>query len=280
MQKRTTLNWLVVLVFLWMLVGLAGGSVVGSLAGYYAATQRAALVTRSVSGELTAARTSAQPSTADNLAVTDDSVITRVAAKAAPAVVTIVNTLQTRSGRLNNSGVAEGSGIIIDDQGHIITNAHVVTSAQDLTVIYNDGTQVNARLIGSNTAEDIALLQVSGRVPAFLPLGDSGTLQLGETLIAIGSPLGTYRGSVTVGVVSGLNRSVAGTGQNKLIQTDAAINNGNSGGPLLNLAGEVIGMNTLAVHRTDAGAVVEGLGFAIPSNTIATAIKQMMLQAQ
>lgn len=280
MQKRSTFSWLLAIVFVWMLVGLAGGSVVGSLAGYYAATQRAAVVTRSVSGELTAARTSARSPTAGNLAVTDDSAITRVAARAAPAVVTIVNTLQARSGRLNNSGVAEGSGVIIDDQGHIITNAHVVTSAQDLTVIYNDGTQVSARLIGANTAEDIALLQVSGRVPAFLALGDSDALQLGETLIAIGSPLGAYRGSVTVGVVSGLNRSVAGTGQNKLIQTDAAINNGNSGGPLLNLAGEVIGMNTLAVHHTDSGAVVEGLGFAIPSNTIGTVTKQLMLQAQ
>src|SRR5262249_16352609 len=100
----------------------------------------------------------------------------------------------------------------------------------------------------------------------------------GETLIAIGSPLGDYRGSVTIGVVSGLNRTVAGSGHDDLIQTDAAINSGNSGGPLLNLEGQVIGINTLTVRDTNTGNVAEGLGFAIPSNTIAQVAKQIMAQ--
>src|SRR5581483_10967893 len=169
-----------------------------------------------------------------------------------------------------------GSGVIIDHQGHIVTNAHVVAGAQQIQVILNDGSHADAKLIGADSVSDIAVLQMSGNVPAYLSLGDSNALQLGETVIAIGSPLGSYRGSVTTGVVSGLNRSVDGTGQDDLIQTDAAINHGNSGGPLLNLSGQVIGINTLVVQNTDTGDLAQGLGFAIPSNTVAEIAQKLI----
>jgi 2-alkenal reductase len=117
---------------------------------------------------------------------------------------------------------------------------------------------------------------VTGRVPAVAQFGDSSALMPGQVAIAIGSPLGDLRGTVTVGVVSGLNRTVGQ--QEGLIQTDAAINNGNSGGPLLNSEGQVIGLNTLVVRSTDSGNIAEGLGFAIPSNTV-RAVAQRLIGA-
>ena len=143
-------------------------------------------------------------------------------------------------------------------------------------MIYNDGSKVSAKLVGADTNNDIAVIQVSGQVPAFLSLGDSSALQLGETVVAIGSPLGDYTGSVTAGVVSGLNRSVEGSGHSDLIQTDAAINNGNSGGPLLNLDGQVIGLNTLVIRQSNSGEIAEGMGFAIPSNAVSNVVQQIM----
>ena len=142
----------------------------------------------------------------------------------------------------------------------------------------NDGSKTNAKLIGQDTVSDIAVLQISGTVPAYLPWGNSDALQLGQSVIAIGSALGSYRGSVTTGVVSGLNRSVQGSGQEDLIQTDAAINHGNSGGPLLNLNGEVVGINTLVVANTGTGDIAQGLGFAIPSKTVSAIAQQLMSQ--
>lgn len=103
---------------------------------------------------------------------------------------------------------------------------------------------------------------------------------MGETAIAIGSPLGNYRGSVTVGVVSGLNRSVAGSGQDNLIQTDAAVNHGNSGGPLLNLSGQIVGITTLVVRDTTNGDSAEGLGFAVPASTVTMVVDQLLAQGK
>ena len=142
----------------------------------------------------------------------------------------------------------------------------------------NDGTKMTANLVGADPVSDIAVLKVGGKVPGFLSLGDSSTLQLGETAIAIGSPLGNYRGSVTVGVISGLNRSVDGTGQENLIQTDAAINHGNSGGPLLNEAGQIVGINTLVVRDATAGDPAQGLGFAVPSSAVVGVVQQLLAQ--
>jgi 2-alkenal reductase len=160
--------------------------------------------------------------------------------------------------------------VIISEQGHIVTNNHVVENATGLRVLFADGTLQEARLIGTDPLNDIAVIRVQGAVPGVASIGDSTKLQPGETVLAIGSPLGNFRNTVTAGVVSALNRSLPGTGLEGLIQTDAAINSGNSGGPLINLAGEVVGINTLVVRGDSGGfgfgaAPVEGLGFAVPS---------------
>jgi 2-alkenal reductase len=161
-----------------------------------------------------------------------------------------------------------GTGFIIDDAGHIITNAHVVTGGQAFEVIFADGRMADATLVGSDPISDLAVIRVDGDVPATVALGDSSALQVGETVIAIGSPLGTFTNTVTEGIVSALDRNFPGAPTyTNLIQHDAAINPGNSGGPLFNLRGEVVGVNTLGIPETASGPV-QGLFFAIPSNTV------------
>ena len=279
-MKRSVSGCLIVLMCLSMLFGIAGGGVMGGIAGYYVASSRQPVSLTASCDQPAAAQTTTRP---DNSCpgAGEASAVTEAVKRAEPAVVTIINTMQVQTRRGSSVAVAEGSGVIIDTQGHIVTNAHVVQGAQQLDVVFNDGTKVSAVLVGADSTHDIAVLQVDGGVPGSLPLGDSSALQLGETVVAIGSPLGsTYAGSVSVGVVSGLDRSVEGSGQTHLIQTDAAINNGNSGGPMLNLAGQVIGINTLVVRQSGSGDIVEGLGFAIPSNTVAGVVQQILAEGQ
>jgi 2-alkenal reductase len=279
MLNRSFSRGLVVLVLIGILVGVIGGGLMGAVAGYYVAQSHPVAALTSASGN--APTTGTVGSSVNNVTLIEDSAVTQTVAKAEPAVVTIVSTVQTQSRRFGRfSATAEGSGVIIDAQGHIVTNAHVVQGSQQVDVLYNDGTRVTANVVGANSARDIAVLQVSGNVPGYVPLGDSSALHLGETVVAIGNPLGDYTGSVSLGVVSGLGRSVQGTGLNNLIQTDAAINHGNSGGPLLNLEGQVVGITTLVVRQTDSGDVTEGLGFAIPSNDVSTVVKQLIAGAQ
>ncbi|MGB8647918.1 MAG: trypsin-like peptidase domain-containing protein [Anaerolineae bacterium] len=283
MTNRAISGWLFAIIFLGILVGIVGGGVMGALAGYYVVTTRTPVV--AAIPIATATLTSAIPTQASspassgqtNLTLTSDSAIIDAVKKVEPAVVTVINKLQAQSSPFSQiSPMASGSGVIIDQQGHIITNNHVVEGARELDVIYTDGTMAQARLVGADPISDLAVIQVD-KVPAFAPLGDSNALQLGETVIAIGSPLGNYRGSVTVGVISGLNRSVQGTQQEGLIQTDAAINHGNSGGPLINLLGQVVGINTLVVRDTTSGDVAEGLGFSIPSEIVRDVSQQLIV---
>jgi len=170
-----------------------------------------------------------------------------------------------------------GSGFLIDEQGHIVTNNHVVADAKSLEVTLADGTKVPATLVGRDPNNDLAVIKisVSGRRLQFIPLGDSGTLQIGQLAIAIGNPFGLDR-TVTTGVISSLNRSLrsdSGREMRGIIQTDAAINPGNSGGPLLNSRGEVIGINS-AIFSPSGGSV--GIGFAIPVNTAKRLIPQLI----
>jgi S1-C subfamily serine protease len=166
--------------------------------------------------------------------------------------------------------VGEGSAFFVSGDGLLMTNNHVVSDTQaDYTVITTDGQKLPARVVRSDPADDVALLKVNRPNGPFLTLGDSTSLQLGQTAIAIGNALGEYSNTVSVGVVSGLQRSIQaqsdlGLTENisNLIQTDAAINLGNSGGPLLNLQGQVIGMDTAIA------AEGQNIGFAIPSNTL------------
>ncbi|MGE5139151.1 MAG: S1C family serine protease [Rudaea sp.] len=284
-MKRSISGWLIAIVFLAIVVGIVGGGVMGAAAGYYVLQTHAAASTTGGVPVLTASQSPSQqqaPQAQSSASITTDSAVVNVVKKAEPAVVTVVATVQIQSRRANpfspggQTGLAEGSGFIIDQQGRIVTNAHVVDGASQLQVIYADGTKVSATLVGEDTNADVAVLKVSGKVPGTLSLANSSSLQPGESVIAIGSPLGSYEGSVTTGVVSGLNRSVDGSGLSGLIQTDAAINHGNSGGPLLNLSGQVVGINTLVIQNTNSGDIAEGLGFAIPSNTVSSVVQRIL----
>ena len=201
-----------------------------------------------------------------------ETAITQSVQKVGPAVVTVVGTIpgqQTFFGFTGDQTVS-GSGVFISDQGYLITNNHVVEGTQEVSIVLSDGSEQKAEIVGTDLYADIAVLKTDGNVPAVATLGNSDALDPGESVIAIGSPLGNFKNTVTVGVVSATGRSIdTGNGYQieNLIQTDAAINHGNSGGPLVNLAGEVIGINTLVVRNTNRGDVAEGLGFAIPMNT-------------
>ncbi|NJL03578.1 MAG: PDZ domain-containing protein [Chloroflexaceae bacterium] len=191
-----------------------------------------------------------------------------VVEQVAPAVVTVINR--------GSSGGGSGSGVVVSVEGFIITNHHVVEGANQLAVIYADGSRAEAQLIGSDPLADIAVIRASGAVPAVARIGNIQSMRPGDTVIAIGSPLGNFRNTVTAGIISALNRSV---GQMEgLIQTDAAINSGNSGGPLLNMQGEVIGINTLVVRgdNINSAAPAEGLGFAVPTNVFQPVVNQLI----
>jgi len=257
-----------------ILLGTAGGAVVGGLAGYVAAGHR--MPSTSVMPEV------AQAPVATYLTLTQDSAIISAVAEVKPAVVTVINTLPPQQGFFGQilEPQASGSGVIIDEQGYIVTNNHVVENSRSLEVIFADDTKVPATLIGADAFSDLAVLRVEGSVPATAELGDSAALQPGEPVIAIGSPLGDFKSTVNSGVVSALDRRLelgGGLTMEGLIQTDAAINQGNSGGPLVNALGQVIGINSAIVRGTGAGApVAEGLGFAIPSNVVEEVTQQLI----
>ncbi len=173
-----------------------------------------------------------------------------------------------------------GSGFILDDQGHILTNSHVVAQAAsgaDITIVFDDGSKQEAKVVGRDAAYDLAVIQAETGSRPSLPLGDSDQVVVGDPVIAIGAPLG-LQGTVTTGIVSAVNRPVSAGVQNRndpatyinAIQTDAAINPGNSGGPLVDIQGRVIGINSAIAQAPGpfgSGASGNiGLGFAIPSN--------------
>ncbi len=203
-----------------------------------------------------------------------ETAITQTVEKVSPAVVTVVGTVpgQTTFFGRSSEGQVSGSGVIISPDGYIVTNNHVVESTTSLSVVLSDGSQLPADIISTDIFADLAVLKVDGNMPGVAAFGNSDNLKPGETVIAIGSPLGEFRNTVTVGVVSATGRSLdTGSGyfMEDLVQTDAAINQGNSGGPLVNLNGEVVGLNTIIVRGGNGStAVAEGLGFSIPSNTV------------
>lgn len=210
-----------------------------------------------------------------------ETTITQVVQQVGPAVVTVVGTAEVQYSPFGGTATAEvsGSGVFISADGYILTNNHVVENTTTLAVILADGSRQEASLVGTDQYADLAVLKIDGPVPAVAVLGNSDALEPGETVIAIGSPLGDFKNSVTVGVVSATGRSIdTGSGYQieGLIQTDAAINQGNSGGPLVNLAGEVVGINTLVVRSSESGAVAEGLGFAIPAGTVQAVAGQII----
>jgi serine protease Do len=165
-----------------------------------------------------------------------------------------------------------GSGFIIDPSGLVVTNNHVIADADEINVILNDGTKLPAQLVGKDSKSDLALLRVHADKPLkSVPFGDSDKLRLGEWVIAIGNPF-SLGGTVTAGIVSARNRDINSGPYDNYIQTDAAINRGNSGGPLFNLNGEVIGVNT-AIISPSGGSI--GIGFAVPSDSAMPVIDQL-----
>ncbi len=278
MQKPN--YWLMSLVVvLAVVVGIVGGGVMGGAAGYYAAQLNApASVAAPISTANSVSNTQSVTPATTNLTLKEDSAVIDAVNKVKPAVVTVINNMQPQRGFLGRSvtPIASGSGVIIDPKGYIVTNNHVIDGEQSLQVIYADGSKADATVVGADPVLDIAVIKVNGTVPAVAQFGNSNALEPGQVAIAIGSPLGDYRGTVTVGVVSGLNRTV--DQMQGLIQTDAAINNGNSGGPLVDSLGQVIGINTLVVRSTNQGNVAEGLGFAIPSNLVKDVATQLIAQ--
>ncbi len=165
-----------------------------------------------------------------------------------------------------------GSGFILDPSGIVVTNNHVISEADEITVILNDSTRLKAEIIGRDQKTDIALLRVKPEKPLkAVKFGDSDKLRLGEWVIAIGNPF-SLGGSVTAGIVSARNRDINSGPYDNYIQTDAAINRGNSGGPLFNLEGEVVGINT-AIISPSGGSI--GIGFSVPSKTAMPVIDQL-----
>lgn len=184
-----------------------------------------------------------------------------------PAVVAITTQVTYDYFGTSRQGQSAGSGFIISPQGYIVTNFHVVEGARSISVVLDDGRDFEARLVGSDEIEDLAVLKIDGQDLPTVTLGDSDQLLVGELAVAIGNPLGQFSGSVTAGIISGKDREIDVRQGNTvvsmtLLQTDAAINSGNSGGALFNSFGEVVGINTLKQAATG----VEGMGFAIPIN--------------
>jgi len=219
---------------------------------------------------LTPAAASAEPTTnaqtVRSSTVTNED-ISALVATAQPSVVTITANGISSGGfsrGIPTTGV--GSGVILTSDGYILTNHHVVEGSQSLSVELSDGRTFDAAIVKISDTQDLALIKINATGLAAATIGDSSALKVGQTAIAIGSPLGTYTETVTRGIVSGLDREVTVGDQSTrrsstltgLIQTDAAINPGNSGGPLLDSGGTVIGINTAVASNA------EGLGFAIP----------------
>jgi putative serine protease PepD len=233
--------------------GLAGGYVASGLEDQPAATVAAAPVTTGTTGD------------------TSSSSLAEVAAAVAPSVVSI--TVRTAGQQV------EGSGVVLTSDGLIVTNAHVVSDAAGgrITVDLSDGRTVAATVVGIDQATDLAVIQaegVSGLKAA--TFGDSDVLEVGDTVLAVGNSLG-LEGSVTAGIVSALHRSLETDGGSlgDAIQTDASINPGNSGGPLVNAAGQVVGITTAnaSVEGQSSGSI--GVGFAIPGSTVEQVVNQL-----
>ena len=204
------------------------------------------------------------PATAQEAAAPGDAI--SVVQQVGPTVVTVINQ-QMFQGFDAVQPVGSGTGFIIDADGHVVTNWHVVNGGEEFLVILSNGERHPATLVGSDRISDLAVVKLEGAVPAFASFGNSDELQVGERVLAIGSPLGTYTNTVTEGIVSALGRDLAQSNYNNLIQHDAAINPGNSGGPLFNLEGQVIGVNALGVSEEN-GQAIQGLFFALPGNHV------------
>lgn len=177
-------------------------------------------------------------------------------------------------------GDSTGSGVILSGNGYLVTNNHVIEDAQQIHVRLTDERELTAAVVGTDPVSDLAVLYIQAEDLTPAQFGDSDALEVGESVVAIGDPLGVeLRGTLTDGIVSAINRGVRVNGRTmNLIQTNAALNSGNSGGPLINKFGQVIGINTMKIGTFTDKSGVEGLGFAIPSGTVQEIVNQIICQ--
>ena len=197
-----------------------------------------------------------------------------IAQKVTPSIVGVktYGTYNYWGQQITNQELGSGPGIIFREDGYIVTNYHVIENATSVTVTLNDGTEYDARIVGSDSSSDLAVLKVEANGLPTAEFGDSDELQIGELVVAIGNPLG-YENTVTDGIVSGLNRQLTNyTDTMTLIQTNAAINSGNSGGALVNSKGEVVGINSAKLVASNA----EGMGFALSINEVKPILEELI----
>lgn len=289
------------IVILALTTALLGGGVGGGVVYAIDQNQQTATATNA---------TTTSTATTTNLSTTSETSGTATAAykKVANAVVSVIATTESTgssdqyggyssrfgddsdSQSQSSSSESEGSGVIFkksDGKAYLVTNNHVVDGADKLQVLLNDGTKLTATLVGTSVSKDIAVLSIdASKVSAVATFANSSTIAAGESVLAIGSPLGSeYANTVTEGIVSAPSRTVTvseddnsqSTTTMKAIQTDAAINSGNSGGPLINLSGQIIGITSMKLSgQTSSGTTVDGMGFAIPSNVVVATINNIM----
>ena len=253
-----------------MLTGVVGGLVGFQLQSVYGPVQEVHSPQTSDAQGLKPTSQVASPTHASS----GEMSVREIAAKAAPAVVAI-NTESLRQSFWGTQTIeGAGSGVLISKDGVIVTNNHVINSATETKVTLADGTSYPAKIIASDESSDLAVIKITAdKAVPYLTFGDSTTLQVGDPVVAIGNPLGELQGTVTAGYISALHRDVMVEGQlmSNVMQTDAAINAGNSGGALLNSRGELIGINVAKFRQTG----VEGIAFSIPSETVQPTIEQL-----
>lgn len=280
-----------------VLVGLIAGLIGGGLAlgaGNLINGIRSGVESRVPSGSNKAGGTSVSKNKA-NL----NNQSTKAYNSAKDAVVSVINQQKSQSNSSiyslfgqddssSNSGklqtVSEGSGVIYKKSGgtaYIVTNNHVVSGSNAVKVILSSGKEVSASIVGTDSTTDLAVLKInSAHVTTVASFGNSNDIAAGQDVLAIGSPMGSeYANTVTKGIISAKKRTItakSGSAATSVIQTDAAINSGNSGGPLINMAGQVIGINSMKLASDNNGSNVEGMGFSIPSNEVVRVINQLV----
>ncbi|MGZ3628649.1 MAG: S1C family serine protease [Ktedonobacteraceae bacterium] len=248
--------------------------------GLFAGLEYAGNSANNSSSTITAATTSKGAVTAPSTSSSTSSSVSMVEAqqeaaiaKVEPAVVELDVTTAT--------GEQIGSGVIIDSKGDIVTNYHIVNGEDSITVVLYNGNKVQAQLVGTNTSDDLAVVHIQPfATMTVAQIGNSSKLVVGQEVLAIGNPLGITE-TATKGIVSALNRSVTestGATISNAIQTDAAVNPGNSGGALINLQGQLIGIPTLTAVNTESNTAANGVSFAIPSNLAQTVVQQILQQ--
>ena len=270
--------------FVIVLIGFLSGAL-GSFVTLQLSQKQGSQATNNNSGTVTQTSYKNENSTTQAVNKVKDAVVSIITYSSSSRQSSVFNADETNSDSDNQQIASEGSGVIYkkdDKDAYLVTNTHVINGASKVDIRLADGTKVPGEIVGSDTFSDIAVVKISSeKVTTVAEFGDSSQLSVGETAIAIGSPLGSeYANTVTQGIISSLNRNVSLKSEDgqaistKAIQTDTAINPGNSGGPLVNIQGQVIGITSSKI-ASNGGTSVEGLGFAIPSNDAQNIIKQL-----